>query len=55
MARDILAIPVTTVASESTFSWRRRIIDDIHSSLTTDAVEALRCAKGWLPSLNNQS
>ena len=48
MARDILAIPVSTVASESAFSMGGRIIDQYRSSLTPKIVEALVCTKDWL-------
>jgi hypothetical protein len=43
MARDILSIPVFTVASESTFSVGGRVIDQYKSSFKLDIVEALVC------------
>ncbi|XP_048138609.1 uncharacterized protein LOC125316004 [Rhodamnia argentea] len=52
MARDILAIPVTTVASESTFSTSGRVLDGYRSSLTLRVVEALICAQDWLRVVN---
>ncbi|KAL4315693.1 hypothetical protein AHAS_Ahas15G0210600 [Arachis hypogaea] len=48
MARDILAIPVSTVASEYAFSMGGRIIDQYRSSLTPKIVEALVCTEDWL-------
>jgi len=48
MARDVLAIPISTVASESAFSTSRRILDDFRTSLTPFMVEALVCTQDWL-------
>ncbi|PKI49225.1 hypothetical protein CRG98_030374 [Punica granatum] len=50
MAKDILAIPVSTVASESAFSTSGRVLDQFRSSLTPKFVEALICAQDWLRS-----
>ncbi|KAE8678480.1 hypothetical protein F3Y22_tig00111409pilonHSYRG00338 [Hibiscus syriacus] len=43
MAADILAIPVTNVASESAFSAGGRVIDPHRSSLGTKMVDMLVC------------
>jgi hypothetical protein len=48
MARDVLAIPITTVASESAFSTGGRILDDFRTSLTLFMLEALVCMQDWL-------
>ncbi|CAN1821092.1 Putative AC transposase [Linum perenne] len=48
MARDLLAIPVTSVASESAFSAGGRILDPHRSKLGHDAVEAMLCTKTWV-------
>lgn len=48
MARDILAIPVSTVSSESAFSTSGRVLDQFRSSLGPKTVEALVCAQDWL-------
>ena len=48
LARDVLAIPISTVASESAFNTGGRILDDFRSSLTPFMVEALVCTQDWL-------
>jgi hypothetical protein len=48
IARDILAIPVTTVASESAFSTSRRLLSPHRSRLHPKTIEALMCAQSWL-------
>ncbi|XP_074323690.1 zinc finger BED domain-containing protein RICESLEEPER 2-like [Apium graveolens] len=48
MARDILAFPISTVASESAFSTCGRVLNDFRSSLTSKMVEALICAQDWM-------
>ncbi|XP_031280054.1 zinc finger BED domain-containing protein RICESLEEPER 2-like [Pistacia vera] len=52
MARDILAIPITMVASESAFSADSRVIDTYRSSLTPNTVEMLLCGCDWSKTLN---
>ena len=47
MARDILAIPISTVASESAFSTGGRVLDCYRSSLKPDTAEAIICLKDW--------
>ena len=48
MAKDILATPVSTVASESAFSTGGRVIETYRSSLTAEMAEALICTQNWL-------
>ncbi|GKF69555.1 zinc finger BED domain-containing protein RICESLEEPER 2-like protein [Tanacetum coccineum] len=47
MAAEILAIPLTTVASESAFSVGGRVIDPHRSSLGTNIVDMLICGADW--------
>ncbi|GJS06104.1 zinc finger BED domain-containing protein RICESLEEPER 2-like protein [Tanacetum coccineum] len=50
VARHVLAMPVSTVASESAFSTGGRVIDKFRSSLTPKTAEALICTQDWLRS-----
>ncbi|XP_078154759.1 zinc finger BED domain-containing protein RICESLEEPER 2-like [Carex rostrata] len=47
-ARDVLGIPISTVASESAFSAGGRVLDDYRSSLSKDMVELLVCGGDWI-------
>jgi hAT family C-terminal dimerisation region len=48
LARDILGVPISTVASESTFSTAGRTLSPVRSSLSDESIEALICAQDWL-------
>ena len=48
IAKDVLAVPVSIVASESCFSTSGRVLDNFQSSLTPKIVKALICAQDWL-------
>nr|DAD24335.1 TPA_asm: hypothetical protein HUJ06_025799 [Nelumbo nucifera] len=50
IARDVLAMPISTVASESAFSTSGRLLDPFRSSLSPKMVEALICGQDWLRS-----
>ncbi|TVU23724.1 hypothetical protein EJB05_26138, partial [Eragrostis curvula] len=50
LAKDIIAVPVSTVASESAFSTGGRLIDSFRTSLSANMVEALICTQSWLRS-----
>ncbi|KAJ1700859.1 hypothetical protein LUZ63_000638 [Rhynchospora breviuscula] len=48
LTRDILAVPISTVASESAFSIGGRVLSPVRSSLNDESIEALLCAQDWL-------
>src|SRR6266487_905787 len=48
MARDILAIPISTVSFESAFSTGGRVLDAYRSSLKAETVESLICTQSWI-------
>ncbi|CAN0838863.1 Putative AC transposase [Linum grandiflorum] len=48
IAKDILAIPVSTVVSESAFSTSGRLLRANRSTLDPLTIEALMCTQNWL-------
>lgn len=48
IAKDFLAIPISTVASESAFSIGGQFLTPHRSKLNEDTVEALMCSQDWL-------
>ena len=48
IARDVLAVPASTVASESAFSAGGRVVHKYRSRLDPHVVEALICTKDWI-------
>ena len=47
MARDILFVSVSTIASESAFSTGGWIVEDRRCSLTDEMIEAITCLWDW--------
>ena len=47
LARDVFAIQVSYVASESAFSTSGRTLDPFRSCLTPYMIEALVCTQQW--------
>ncbi|CAI0394358.1 unnamed protein product [Linum tenue] len=54
MARDILIVPISTVASESAFSTGGRVLDSFRTSLSPEVVEALICCEDWIRSSDSE-
>ncbi|CAA7047615.1 unnamed protein product [Microthlaspi erraticum] len=48
VARDVLAMQVSSVASESAFSTSGRMLDPHRSCLTHYMIEVLMCTEQWL-------
>ncbi|KAJ6817385.1 uncharacterized protein M6B38_412575 [Iris pallida] len=48
IARDLLMVPVSTVASESYFSASSRMLSDRRSRLKPDILEAIVCVQDWM-------
>ncbi|KAL0453469.1 UNVERIFIED_CONTAM: putative AC transposase [Sesamum latifolium] len=51
VARDILAVSATTIASEATFSIGGRVIDESRACLLLDVVETLVVFHEWIGSI----
>ncbi|KAL4297479.1 hypothetical protein GQ457_12G016370 [Hibiscus cannabinus] len=48
MARDILAIPITSIASESSFNMEDRILNKLRAKLLPKNVEIFVTTRNWL-------
>ncbi|XP_056685649.1 zinc finger BED domain-containing protein RICESLEEPER 2-like [Spinacia oleracea] len=48
LARDVLAIPISSVPSESAFSMGKKLINPWRGSLTSMTIESLACYEDWL-------
>ena len=47
IARDVLTVSVSTVASEATFSVGGRMVSKKRYNLSPEAIEAVVCLKDW--------
>ena len=54
IARDVLAIPIFTVASEFAFSIEGRVLNSFCNSLSPNTVESLICTQNWLKDAKNK-
>ncbi|KAF7140300.1 hypothetical protein RHSIM_Rhsim06G0070300 [Rhododendron simsii] len=54
IARDVLAVPVSTIASESSFSTSGRMVSPSRNRLHPKTLEALMCTQSWLAALENE-
>ncbi|KAI7737469.1 hypothetical protein M8C21_018378 [Ambrosia artemisiifolia] len=50
VARDILAIPISTVACESSFATKGKVLESFGTSLTPETIQALICYQDWIRS-----
>ena len=51
VAKDVLAVLVSTVASESAFSIGGHIVDPFRSSLSSLMVQNFVCSQNWLQAI----
>ncbi|OMO96460.1 hypothetical protein COLO4_15248 [Corchorus olitorius] len=47
LVRDVIVVPVSTIASESAFSTSGRVLDVYRICLNPKMVQALICCQGW--------
>ena len=48
VAKDVLAVPASTVASEAAFSTSGRTLSAVRNRLKPETLEAFMCAQDWL-------
>jgi hypothetical protein len=53
VARYVMVVPVSTIASELAFSTGGRVLDSFRSSLSPLTVETLICCQNWLRSTSS--
>ena len=51
VVKDVLAVPVSTVASKSAFSTGGQIVNPFKSSLSPLMVQNLVCSQNWLQAI----
>jgi hAT family C-terminal dimerisation region len=51
LTHNILAVPILTVASESTLSTTGRTLSPVRNSLNDESIESLICVQNWLRAL----
>ena len=51
VVKDVMVVPVSTVASESAFSTGGRIVDPFRSALSPLMVQNLVCSQNWLQAI----
>ncbi|KAK8280834.1 hypothetical protein V6Z12_D09G201700 [Gossypium hirsutum] len=54
LARDLLVIPISTVASESTFSMGKKVTTPLRSSVKPKMVQAIVCLDDWMELMDFQ-
>ncbi|GJY47055.1 zinc finger BED domain-containing protein RICESLEEPER 2-like protein, partial [Tanacetum coccineum] len=47
VARDVLAMPISTVACESSFSTKGKVLDSFRTLLPSETIQALVCCEDW--------
>ena len=47
IARDVLTVPMSTVASEAAFSAGERVVSKKRCNLSPEAIETVVCLKNW--------
>jgi hypothetical protein len=52
MAKDILVISISTIASESSFNANGRVIESHRTSLSTETIQMLLCGSNWVKVLH---
>lgn len=50
VAREVLAIPISTVTCESSSTNKGRVLDSLGKSLNPETIQALICYQDWLRS-----